>query len=301
MRDPTTPPLACGISSDRVGRGAGFSDYSGVPGVNWSRLKLLRSSAFRYKYALDNPEANRDTDALRLGRAVHTATFEPGRFLLEYVIAPEVDRRTKEGKAEWAAFVDASEGRTVLTMAAYTRAWAISRRVRAHPLVAPYLTKGLAEHTLTWTDEATGLDCKCRLDFLSQSFPRLLDLKTARDIDPDRFGAAANRLGYHCQLAHYIAGCEANGLLVHPGRASLVVVESEPPHEVVVYDLDEADLEVGRAEVDRLLALLKRCQDEDRWPERFETPQPLKLPYWIFGDDEDPEEMGFTPTGGFTR
>lgn len=79
------------------------------------------------------------------------------------------------------------------------------------------------------------------------------------------------------------------------------MVESEPPHEVVVYDLDEADLEVGRAEVDRLLALLKRCQDEDRWPERFETPQPLKLPYWIFGDDEDPEEMGFTPTGGFTR
>lgn len=27
MRDPTTPPLACGISSDRVGRGAGFSGH----------------------------------------------------------------------------------------------------------------------------------------------------------------------------------------------------------------------------------------------------------------------------------
>ena len=47
-----------------------------------------------------------DTTALKVGRAVHTAVFEPDRLLRDYVLWDGGDRRGKE----WTAFKELHEG-----------------------------------------------------------------------------------------------------------------------------------------------------------------------------------------------
>lgn len=268
-----------------------FSAYRKIDAINWSRLKLLRISALAYRYAEDHPDDEQDTDAMRLGRATHTAVFEPDRFPLEYVVWTG-DRRA--GKA-WEAFCAAAGDRTILTEAQYTRALGIRDAVRNHPLAAPYLVCGEAEKTLTWTDTATGLPCKARLDWLCGC---VVDLKTTRSIDRVAMERTTYRLGYHCALAHYVAGAVANDLLVAPGRAVIIWVEQEPPHDVAVTVLTPDTLTNGAEEVARLLELLKTCTETNHWPGKYEATQDLELPFWAFDDEEeDPESMGFTRRG----
>jgi hypothetical protein len=266
--------------------------YEAIDAWNFSRIKHLRESPLRFHHRKDHHED--DSDALRLGRATHTAVFEPDRFPLEYIVWTG-DRRA--GK-EWEAFRGAGGGRTILTESQYGRALGIRDAVRAHPLASVYLRRGEPEKTLTWTDDATGLACKARLDWLAGDLPCVVDLKTARTIEASAFGRSAARLGYHNQLAFYSAGAVANELLIEP-RALIIAVEQEPPHEVAIFRLDGNALACGAEENAALLAKLKTCIDTNAWPGRYETEQDLALPHWLFGDDEeDPEDMGFRRATG---
>lgn len=268
------------------------SEYAGLDAVNWSSLKHLRESPARYFHRKQHREP--DSDTFRFGRAVHTAVFEPDRFPLEYVVWTGPRRAGKE----WEAFSAAVGDRTILTVDQYQRALDIRDAVRAHPLVAPYLREGMAEHTLTWTDDATGLRCKGRLDWISTSISAVLDLKTTRDIGARAFGMSAARLGYHNQLAFYRAGVMANDILLDPACV-IVAVEHEAPHEVAVYHLDMNALACGEEENAALLSQLKTCLESNTWPGRYSEEQDLSLPHWLFGDDEeDPEEMGFRRASG---
>ncbi len=45
-----------------------------------------------------------------------------------------------------------------------------------------------------------------------------------------------------------------------------IVVESKPPYAVVVYDIPEEVIEIGREEYTRLLELLADCERANDWP-----------------------------------
>ena len=96
----------------RVYGGIGNEEYHKGPGLSSSDLKLLARSPLHYKTAKAfHPE---ETNAMRLGTAVHCAILEPDRIDVEYVLAPEgIDRRTKAGKAQWAELE--ATGKTILS------------------------------------------------------------------------------------------------------------------------------------------------------------------------------------------
>jgi exodeoxyribonuclease VIII len=254
--------------------------YRLLAGVNWSSLKYLRESALLYRYRLGVPDE--DTPSMALGRATHALVFEPETFERDFAIW-EGGRR--QGK-EWEAFRDAHVNQTIFKPDEIELAAQMAEAVRRHPLVQPYLTGGLFEHPIRWTDGATGLLCKAKPDWLIAERRILLDLKSARSIDARRFGAFSARLGYHCQLAHYRNGVTA-ALGWRPERVLIVAVENEPPHDVAVFELDEEALYVGEQEVQELLAMLRACRTADQWPGRYTEEQALQLPAWLFNDDEE--------------
>ena len=89
-------------------------EYRSAPGVNKSTLWNLRKSPAHYKFYLDNPPE--DTTAMRIGRAVHAAILTPTAYKRDFVTLPAgIDRRTKAGKEEYAAFIEASAGKEILT------------------------------------------------------------------------------------------------------------------------------------------------------------------------------------------
>jgi exodeoxyribonuclease VIII len=150
----------------------------------------------------------------------------------------------------------------------------------------PYLTStAQMERILTWTDEATGIRCKCRPDLFDPASRLVLDLKTTRSVDIRRFGHDVARYQYHGQVAHYSAGITA-ALGWTPEQHILIAVESAPPHDVATFPLDADTLRTGAEKVAALLAQLAECRATNTWPGRYPIPIPLgpaNLPPWIFG------------------
>jgi len=236
-----------------------MDSYQAIDAVNWSSLKHMRESPALYRHRLAVPR--RDTEAMALGRAVHTLVFEPAQFEAEYAIW-EGGRRA--GK-EWEAFCEEHDRRTILREQDAEMVTQLAEAISRHPLVQPYLDGGEFERAITWTDAATGLACKAKPDWLIPDRRILLDLKTCVSVDGRRFGAVAARLGYHCQLAHYRAGVTA-ALGWEPERVLIVAAEKEEPYDVAVFELDPEALYAGAEEVAELLGKVKACRDSGRWP-----------------------------------
>ncbi len=253
-----------------------FATYAAIEAVNWSTLREAQRSPLHYKHRTETPRE--DTPRMAFGRAVHTAVLEPDRFALEYAVW---DGPRRAGK-EYDAFVAANARRTVLRVDEYEQCLAVRDAVRSHPVARRYLRHGKPEAAITWTDEATGLPCKARLDWIGAKVA--FDLKTTGDIDARVFGSLAARMLYHGQLAFYHFGLEANGL---KDRAMKVVaVEAEAPHDVGVYDVPDGALYAGEELVRELLETVHRCRKTRKWPGRYTDEQTLVLPSWVFPEDD---------------
>ncbi len=262
-----------------------YAEYNAIPAVRWSNLKYMRRSPKHYKYALDHPR--KDTPFFRLGRAVHCAVLEPDRFPLTVAVFEGKIRRGKE----WDAFEAANASRTILKVDEYAMCIAIRDAVRAHPVAKHLLEAGEAEKAIVWTDPFTGLSCKGRIDWLNSI---LCDLKTDARLHPRTFPISAARYGYHCQVAFYERGLHANGI---EAPVKILVVESEPPYDVGVFDVGDGALYAGEKEVQELLQRVAECTAKGEWPGQFgEGEMPLELPAWSF-PAEDSEGFGITIGG----
>jgi hypothetical protein len=136
-----------------------------------------------------------------------------------------------------------------------------------------------------WQDAETGLACKGRLDFLSRSCPAIVDLKSTNDVSAHRFASTVAKLGYYGQAAFYGDGYEtAHGELL---PFVFIAVEQKPPHDVAVYTVDADTMYAGQEEYRELLRRVVTCQAADAWPGQYTEPQTLRLPSWVWPDDED--------------
>lgn len=253
-----------------------MTEYERTDAVNWSTLKELAKSPKHYQYLLSHPRE--DTPRFAFGRAVHTAVLEPDRLPLDYVVW-EGERRA--GKV-WEAFQDSAGARTILTASQYADVLAVRDAVRSHPAANRLLSDFTPEVPIVWTDPATGIRCKGRLDGVGPEV--FLDLKSAADVTPRGFAADAARYQYHCQMAWYSLGLSALGT---PRRPVIIAVETAAPHDVIVYELDDDVIYAGEQECARLLKLLAECRQSGRWPGRYEAPIPLSLPPWAFSLEEE--------------
>lgn len=255
--------------------------YFAMPGVNWSSLKVIDTSPLAYKYALENKRE--DTADLAAGRLLHTLVFEPAKFGAEYAVWEGGDRR---GNA-WKEFEAANAGRTIFKPSEIEAVRAMAAAVRRHPLVRPYLEAkdGEFERVVTWTDPATGLDCKMKADWIIPSQLTLIDLKSTRSIERRRFIGDVAKFDYYGQLAHYSQGC-THGLKWTPIKRVLIAVEKLAPHDVGVFVLDDEACEIGDEHRDELMAKLKACMDTNDWPGRYSEEQTIDLPGWVHGADD---------------
>ncbi|NBR90787.1 MAG: hypothetical protein EBS68_12910, partial [Rhodobacteraceae bacterium] len=97
----------------RFVHGMPAAEYHAVDAIGSSTVRaLIASTPAHAKYALSHGE---QSESMALGTAVHAAILEPHTFLQQIAIAPDVDRRTKEGKERWGSFQETAAGRTVIT------------------------------------------------------------------------------------------------------------------------------------------------------------------------------------------
>lgn len=258
-------------------------DYDALPGVNISTLLEMQHSPKHYQHRKLNPRA--DKPAYKLGRLVHTAVLEPFRLPRDYVISRFPDFRTKAAK-EWRATQE-DAGLTVVTEAQYRAAERMHAAVWAHPIAPGYLRGGRAEHAIRWKDEATGVLCKGRLDYLTGG--SISDLKTTRHTTLRAFARDIAGLSYHVRLAWY-----QDGVAMATGArlpVYIVAVQIDEPHDVWVLRMSDADLDAGRRVYRKLLDQLVKCKAAGEWPGAHETEVvDLVLPAWAGGAALDESE-----------
>lgn len=257
-----------------------------------SQLKEMARSALHYQHRLDNP---RTSKPLTLGTTAHTAVLEPQRFLADYALW---DERTKGGRVrprngkDWKAFEVAHAGKTIVRADEYNEAMAIRDAVRGKPCAMKYLRKGEPEVSFFWEDSVTGRACKGRVDWVTRpgTVDVLVGLKTARDVRAIAFGNATAKLGYHLQWAFYRDAYE--GLTGRVPMVVEIVVESAPPHDVVVYVIPAEVTELGRDEYRRLMGLLIECERSGDFPGTADDEQVLSLPSYMYEAQDDLTELG---------
>lgn len=278
-----------------------FAQYAAIDAVNWSSLKELRRSPLHYQHRLIAPLE--DSPALSLGRAVHCAVFEPDMLPLRYVVYAESKSRGEGARKKWEAFQAVNQDREILDIADWRKVCAIRDSVRANVIAAKYLADGKAEQAIQWVDKSTGLRCKARLDWIgspTRSPCTVVDLKTTRDLLPHKFASQAASLGYHGQLAFYLRGMRQLYRPPFDCEVRLIAVESEPPHDVVVYSPDEDWLEEGDALVSQLLEQVATRRKSGCWPGiALGQELELSLPRWAMpSEDESAGSLGLTFGGG---
>jgi hypothetical protein len=242
--------------------GMPFNEYLALDRLSSSGLKALARSPAHFRHASTHPSPASPAQAL--GTHVHGLLLEPETY--RYAVQPECDRRTKDGKGIYAAFIEqvsADQGINVVTSDQHEKAIAMVDAVRAQPYAAALLADGRPEVTALWEasrsiGDAWGIPCKARFDWLPSGHQVIVDLKTSSEADADGFSRAAARYKYHYQAVHYQNGAKACGLGDRP--MIFIVVENEPPHAVALYTLDEEAVYAATYRIERLIEQYAECK-----------------------------------------
>lgn len=274
-----------------VYKGISNDAYHGGEGVSKSGLDLIARSPLHYwsKYLDPQREQQEPTPAMQLGTAIHSAVLEPDLFASDYLVMPKFDRRTKDGKADYEAFVMEAAGRTVISGDDYATCVQIQRNVTAHPAAQLLLADGEPELSVFWRDAETGVLCKCRPDWMNYKANVIVDVKSTDDASPEGFKKSIAKYGYHVQAAWYLDGFKA-ATGTAPKAFIFAAFEKKRPYATAFYYADEAMIELGRILYRERLNAYAQCLKRNLWPGYPQQLQPISLPAWVLKAANDNEE-----------
>lgn len=234
-------------------------------------LKPGGPARFRHRAVNGTVETKREFD---LGHAAHTLVLGSGPQL---VLVDAEEWRTKAVKEEVAEIRAA--GHVPMRPSDFDAAYAMAGAVREHPIAAKLLTGGVPERTLIWRDEATGVLCRAKVDWLRPD--GIVDLKTCESAAAEALSKSAHNYGYAIQAPFYLRGLRANQHLGEPFFA-FVAVEKTAPHLVHVHQLSERALTWGDRRVAEALEIYRDCVAADEWPGYpIDEITEIDLPPWV--------------------
>jgi len=190
-------------------------------------------------------------DEFTIGSAAHDVLMEGGEKVVE--IPPEVlSIDGKRSGGNWKMWSSLNADKIQLKRDDYRQVMAMVESVRSRKPAADILSwEGSREETITWHDDETGFDLRCRMDVRTIN-PHskknvVADLKTTQSIQLSAFAANAYRYGYHRQAAFYEMGVEA--LLGERPEFYFIAVEKTPPYTCRVVEFNDEFMERGRRSV----------------------------------------------------
>lgn len=260
-----------------------FKDYSLMDGEHASHLKLILKSPRHYKRYCSTKE----TDAMILGRLVHSELLEPG---LNKFCIWEKANGSRRGKI-WEDFCNKNLGLQIITEEQKETLDNIIESVRSHKIANDIFNcPGKPEISIFWEDKNTSTKCKSRIDRLND-MACLIELKTTKDPSTGSFARQIINMGYLFQLAFYRRACfYAFGI---SAPVVIVAVQNQEPFDVVVYEVNESILIEGEKQINNAFELLKKCRENNFWPGVSQDKiEQLVLPDWAFNERlEDLEDI----------
>lgn len=232
--------------------------YDRIPALSATVLKKwlsLGEIPSEFAYWMRTRWEETSSEAMLIGSALDCQLLD-GDFSSRFAIAPDVDRRTNAGKAQWAAFNAGNKGKSVLTAGQGEKVEAMARALHASPSLDGVFNN--CKKTVL-CGELWGFPCKAEIDLYIAGSTHLLDLKTARDVSPHWFAKAFLDLGYDCQATFYLRLAQACAL--KKTIFDFLAVKNEAPWTCKVHSFDSEMIE-HRILFEACLLKLERAANE---------------------------------------
>ena len=233
--------------------------YDGIQALNYSGAKELLKSPAHYQAYLN--QEREETKALRMGSLIHCAVLQPEALNEKFITAPEVDRRTKEGKETYAAFQSSLKpGMTVVSAEESAECHIIASRAR-HTLER--LGVEFDQTEFMFTTDYNGVQLKCAIDGIAGDY--LWDLKTTEDASPAGILKAIRAYRYNLQ-AYFYRLCYETAY----GRRMLgfrfLFIEKQPPYATAVVEIGPELMSYAVADFEKALQTYRECTTLGEWP-----------------------------------
>lgn len=237
--------------------------YREAEGISRSELFKISRSPMHFKYSMENPE---DSASLAFGRALHKYILEKDDFYNDFIVLPEINRRTKAGKEEYERYqMEAFEsGRELVSRADMTVIMEMYAAVMGHPLAKQLLT-GEHEKDFFWTDDGTGEKCKCRPDCLTEYNGQkyIVDYKSTDSCEDGHFERSCRKYGYKFQAGMYTEGVFQNTFEQY--GFIFVAQEKKAPYAVRVYFCTPEFVAQGYDKFRELIGIYHSCRETGNW------------------------------------
>ncbi len=248
--------------------------------------KMLRDqntiSLAHAKDYMDSPPEQ--SQAMAMGSALHCAILEPMELLKRFVVMPEMDRRTKSGKEEYAAFMLKNSGKEFLTEEQRDLVNSMAAAIKGHEDAAKLLCNPEpSEVSLFWEDGE--LKCKARLDKYLKAEETIVDIKSTRDASPYAFERDILKMGYWIQAGWYTLAAQANQL---PAKKFVfVAVENVRPFGVLVHELDPYYIEAAYQKLIPMVEAYREAVKTNHWPAYSTIRNRVMLPSWMDNQEDE--------------
>ena len=258
----------------RIVHGMPAAEYRAVDAIGSSTVKaLVTKTPAHAKHALLHKN---HAEWLALGTAVHAAILEPHSFLQQIAIAPDVNRKFKDGKERWALFQETVAGRTVITHDQGEQLRRMKEQFDSCKTATALLQK--CQHREVSVFAADIVHTKARLDAYSHGI--VVDIKTTReDASRKDFEGAISHYGYGIQAAHYRRVCAQ--AKVPCTDFMFIVMETAEPYGVAVYRLEDEVIDLYDQMVQEAMEVWRGCLEAKRFHAYPDKVQSIGVPRWL--------------------
>ena len=236
------------------------SEYHSSDTISASGLKMIHQSSVWHF----NRRKFKDTDATRLGSAVHSLLLEPELFDDEFAIykKDQFNLRTKAGREKKVEWESKQSEKTILNEDQELILDRIKERFDKHQddqiITAKKYMEGDIE--LSHYMNYDGVPVKVRPDCLGEDF--ISDIKTIRpmmgkDLTPSLFKREIWNRSYHIQAMFY-----SDMIGRDPQNFRFIVIQTSYPYEVFVCGMDEDMIYRGRIEYQEALLKWKLYKEQ---------------------------------------
>lgn len=263
-------------------------EYHASPEFSSSQLKdILRSRAHFYSNNILKENERESKKHLDFGTLAHTLFLEPEQFENEFVVGPKFDRRTKEGKAEAAAWEAANQGKIIIDQEMLDGAHRIANNLRSlssYQIMQKF--KGMAEASIFFTDPVYALNLRVRPDYHiipCDEFPNglIMDVKTSTDARQFKFSKSCSDFGYDISAAMYREGFQQHYKTEEKPEFFFLVAESTAPFNVKQYRVSSLFLSIGEQRYSKAKELLAESLLINEWEGYSIELEDISLPQYM--------------------
>lgn len=241
--------------------------------LSYSSLKEFAKSPRHYIDYLR--KERKSTPAMVFGSLVHCLLLQPNEVSKQFFLMPNIDRRTKEGKAAYEEAMEKSKGKELITEEQYNEADNLVNKVVSESHIANVI-QGCNKFEKEWRTDINGLPFRGFFDGEADDY--ILEIKTTTDASPKTIISDFYNRQYHIQAALYTH--------VSSKPIKYLIIETSSPYNVMLADVDTAFIDFGLKQAVEQIERFKTCMENNMFDMGYEFHLDsgqftIGLPSWI--------------------